>query len=74
MEEFLYLREENNGKNKIKKVLEDETIADSVRYWTTQVAAAFCDERLRKGLNISPKSNDIDIKGATEMALSILED
>ena len=74
MEEFLYLREENNGKNKIKKVLEDETIADSVRYWTTQVAAAFRDERLRKGLNISLKSNDIDIKGATEMALNILED
>lgn len=73
MEEFLYLREENNGKNKIKKVLEDETIADSVRYWTTQVAV-FRDERLRKGLNTSLKSNDIDIKGATEMALNILED
>lgn len=54
--------------------MEDETIADSVRYWTTQVAAVFRDERLRKDLNISLKSNDIDIKGATEMALNILED
>lgn len=53
--------------------MEDETIANSVRYWTTQVAV-FRDERLRKGLNTSLKSNDIDIKGATEMALNILED
>lgn len=54
--------------------MEDETIADSVRYWTTQVAAVFRDERLRKDLNISLKSNDIDIKGSVEITLSILED
>lgn len=54
--------------------MEDETIADSVRYWTTHVAAAFRDERLRKDLNISLKSNDIDIKGSVEITLSILED
>ena len=37
-------------------MLEDVNISDGVRYWSTQIAAAFNDEMLRDGLGISFKS------------------
>lgn len=57
----------------LKKVLEDDCIPESVRYWSTQIAAAFGDEDLRKGLNISLKSRSIDIREAAELAIEMLD-
>lgn len=56
----------------LKKVLEDECIAESVRYWSTQIAAAFADEDLRKGLNLSLNSRHIDVREAAELAIEML--
>lgn len=57
----------------LKKVLEDECIPVSVRYWSTQIAAAFADEDLRKGLNLSLNSRNIDVREATELAIEMLD-
>lgn len=57
----------------LKKVLEDECIPESIRYWSTQIAAAFADEDLRKGLNISLNSESIDTREAAELAIDMLD-
>lgn len=59
---------------KIKEVLEDITIADSVRYWVTQTATTFNDETLRNGLEISLQSKNTDIKDAANMAINLLDE
>lgn len=56
----------------LKKVLEDECIPESIRYWSTQTAATFSDEDLRKGLNISLNSKSIDTREAAELAIEML--
>lgn len=57
----------------LKKVLEDECIPESIRYWSTQTAAAFADEDLRKGLNKSLNSRSIDVREAAELAIEMLD-
>lgn len=74
VEDFFYQCKEADVKIEIKKVLEDITISDSVRYWVTQVAAAFNDEILRDGLEISLHSTNADIKDAAEMAINLLDE
>jgi phosphoribosylaminoimidazole-succinocarboxamide synthase len=54
--------------------LEDETIPDSVRYWTTQAAAAFSDDILRTGIALSLASANEDIKEAALLALEVLDE
>lgn len=74
VENFFLQCKGSEVKLEIKKVLEDITIPDSVRYWVTQVAAAFIDEILRGGLEISQRSKNTDIKDAAEMAISLLDE
>ncbi len=74
VEDFFYRCYEADVKKELKKVLEDIMIPNSVRYWATQTAAAFYDETLRDGLEISLKSKNTDIKEAAEMAISFLND
>lgn len=74
VEDFYYKCQERDVKKTLKKVLEDKTIPDSVRYWVTQTAAAFNDDMLRDGLIVSLKSNNSDIKEAAEMAMNLLDD
>ena len=57
----------------LRIVLEDAGIPESVRYWSTQIAAAFADEGLRKGLNISLNSKNIDTLEAAALAIEILD-
>ncbi|WP_297196391.1 hypothetical protein [uncultured Pluralibacter sp.] len=72
VEDFFYQCPEPEVKREIKKVLEDVNISDGVRYWSTQIAAAFNDEMLRDGLEISLKSKNPDISDAAEIALGLL--
>lgn len=74
VEDFFFLCPESVVKTEIKKVLEDITISDSVRYWVTQTAADFIDEILRNGLEISLQSKNPDIKDAAEMAIDLLSE
>ncbi len=74
VEDFFYQCNSDDVKKEIKNVLEDESIPDSVRYWVTQVSAAFSDEMLRTGLEISLESENPDIKEAAEIAISILDE
>jgi hypothetical protein len=73
VEDFFYKCRKDDIVESLKVVLEDERVPDGVRYWSTQSAAAFSDEVLRKGINISAGSNNEDIKDAAHMALSILD-
>lgn len=74
VEDFFYRCNDNDVKHELKEVLENKTIPNSVRYWSTQMAAAFSDEKLRKGLEVSLQSENSDIKYAAEMALDILNE
>lgn len=74
VEDFFYQCSDIDVKKEIKKVLEDRTISDSVRYWVTQTAAAFNDEMLRNGLEISLQSKNIDIKDAANDAIELLDE
>lgn len=56
----------------IKKTLEDKLIPESVRYWVTQVSALFADVRLIKGLEMSLKSENEDIRNAAQLSLDII--
>ena len=58
----------------IKKILENPSVADSVRYWVTQVSAAFSDAKLRKGLEISLNSENEDIRDAAQLSLDMMDD
>ncbi|PWW11689.1 hypothetical protein [Mangrovibacter plantisponsor] len=57
----------------IKKILENPSIADSVRYWVTQVSAAFSDSKLKKGLEISLNSENEDIRDAAQLSLDMMD-
>ena len=58
----------------IKEILENPSIADSVRYWVTQVSAAFSDVRLKKGLEISLKSKNEDIRDAAQLSIDMIDE
>ncbi|OOF88475.1 hypothetical protein BKG94_06865 [Rodentibacter ratti] len=53
----------------IKEVLEDINPPNNVRYWVTQNAELFFDDRLRKGLEISLHSKNEDIRDAATIIL-----
>lgn len=72
VEDFFYKCQLEKVKQEIKNVLEDITIPKSIRYWVTQVSAAFCDNSMINGLKISLNSDDVDIRDAAESALDIL--
>ncbi|AFI90491.1 hypothetical protein F6Q07_21435 [Pectobacterium parmentieri] len=72
VEDFFYQCDPDDVKKEIKIILEDKNIPDSVRYWVTQVSAAFSDKMFRAGLDISLGSENPDIKEAAEIAISIL--
>lgn len=74
VEDFFYQCSDIDVKKRIKKVLEDQTISDSVRYWVIQTAAAFKDEMLRNGLEISLQSKNIDLKDAAKDAIDLLDE
>lgn len=57
----------------IKEILENPSIADSVRYWVTQVSAAFSDVKLKKGLEISLKSKNEDIRDAAQLSIDMID-
>lgn len=73
VEDFFYQCDDIDVKKAIKKVLEDITIPDGIRYWVTQIAVAFSDEILRNGLQISLQSKNIDIKEAADIAINQLD-
>lgn len=58
----------------IKEILENPSIADSVRYWVTQVSAAFSDVKLKKGLEISLKSKNEDIRDAAQLSIDMIDE
>lgn len=58
----------------IKEILENPSIADSVRYWVTQVSAAFSDVKLKKGLAISLKSKNEDIRDAAQLSIDMIDE
>ena len=58
----------------IKEILENPSIADSVRYWVTQVSAAFSDVKLKKGLAISLKSTNEDIRDAAQLSIDMIDE
>lgn len=74
VEDVFYKCDSSDVIMSLRLILEDESVSDSVRYWSTQSAAAFCNEALRKGINISLASKNEDIKEAAELAISVLED
>ncbi|MDW6001942.1 hypothetical protein [Vibrio mangrovi] len=74
VEDLLYQFPHDIVVKKIKNVLEDTNIPNSVRYWVTQVAAAFNDKILIDGLNISLSSDDVDIKEAAEIAINMMSE
>jgi len=57
----------------LRRVLEDACIPESVRYWSTQIAAAFADGGLRTGLNISLNSSNMDTREAAALAIEMLD-
>lgn len=58
----------------IKEILENPSIADSVRYWVTQVSSAFSDVKLKKGLAISLKSKNEDIRDAAQLSIDMIDE
>lgn len=74
VEDFFYQCSDIDVKKEIKEVLEDITIADSVRYWLTQTATTFNDETLINGLEISLQSKNTDIKDVANMAINLLDE
>ncbi len=58
----------------IQKTLENPSVTDNVRYWVTQVSAAFSDVKLKKGLEISLKSKNEDIREAAQLSLDMIDD
>lgn len=53
----------------IKEILEDINTPNNIRYWVTQNAELFFDDRLRKGLEISLHSENEDIRDAATIIL-----
>ncbi|MFP1764037.1 hypothetical protein [Lonsdalea quercina] len=74
VEDFFYQCNPDDVKKEIKIILEDKNTPDSVRYWVTQVSAAFSDEMFRAGLEISLGSDNPDIKEAAEITISRLDE
>lgn len=73
VEDFFDQCSEFEVKQGIKTVIEDYTISDGVRYWVTQLAGAFNDARLRKGLELSLQSKNPDIRDAAKSAMQLLD-
>lgn len=57
----------------IKKILENPSVASNIRYWVTQVSAAFPDTKLKKGLEISLNSDNEDIREAAKISLDMID-
>jgi len=74
VEDLFYQFESEDVIPQIRNILEDSSTSESVRYWVTQLAAAFPDDSLKKGLELSLKSNNDDIIEAAQLALDIIED
>ncbi|PBK48011.1 hypothetical protein BUE60_22585 [Pseudomonas syringae pv. actinidiae] len=72
VEDVFYQCEKSDVVSGIQTVLEDLSIPDGVRYWTTQAAAAFPDDVLRNGLSLSLASSIEDIREAAELAVEML--
>nr|WP_032672933.1 hypothetical protein [Pseudomonas syringae] len=72
VEDVFYQCEKSDVVSGIQTVLEDLSIPDGVRYWTTQAAAAFPDDALRNGLSLSLASSNEDIREAAELAVEML--
>ncbi|WP_412503120.1 hypothetical protein [Shewanella chilikensis] len=74
VEDFFYKCNQDDVVCEIKKVLEDPSVPDGVRYWVTQVSGVFPDDRLKKGLETSLNSEDEDIQDAAKLALDLISD
>lgn len=74
VEDVLYKCHRDDVIVEIKEILENPSIADSVRYWVTQVSAAFSDVKLKKGLEISLKSKNEDIRDAAQLSIDMIDD
>lgn len=72
VEDFFYACDAEKVKTALKEVLEDEKVSEGVRYWNTQLAAVFSDEKLRAGVNISMKSKNENIRDAALVALDMI--
>ncbi|AVB23263.1 MULTISPECIES: hypothetical protein [Pseudomonas syringae group] len=72
VEDAFYQCEKSDVVSGIQTVLEDLSIPDGVRYWTTQAAAAFPDDVLRNGLSLSLASSNEDIREAAGLAFEII--
>ncbi|RMP25392.1 hypothetical protein ALQ27_200105 [Pseudomonas syringae pv. delphinii] len=72
VEDVFYQCEKSDVVSGIQTVLEDLSIPDGVRYWTTQAAAAFPDDALHNGLSLSLASSIEDIREAAELAVEML--
>ncbi|EPM67878.1 hypothetical protein A584_20118 [Pseudomonas syringae pv. theae ICMP 3923] len=72
VEDVFYQCEKSDVVSGIQTVLEDLSIPDGVRYWTTQAAAAFPDDVLRNGLSLSLASSIEDIREAAKLAVEML--
>ncbi|WP_080488346.1 MULTISPECIES: hypothetical protein [Pseudomonas syringae group] len=72
VEDVFYQCEKPDVVSGIQTVLEDLSIPNGVRYWTTQAAAAFPDDALRNGLSLSLASSNEDIREAAELAFEII--
>ena len=73
VEDVFYECDVNDVVMSILNILEDTSISKGVRYWVTQLAAAFPDKKLINGLNISLSSGDEDIYEAAVIALNIIK-
>lgn len=74
VEDVLYKCHRDDVIVEIKEILENPSIADSVRYWVTQASAAFSDVKLKKGLEISLKSKNEDIRDAAQLSIDMIDD
>jgi len=74
VEDFFYKCYRDDVVLEIQKVLENPSITDCVRYWVTQVSAAFSDAKLKKGLEISLKSENEDIRDAAQLSIDMIDE
>lgn len=74
VEDFFYKCHRDDVVLEIQKTLENPSVTDNVRYWVTQVSAAFADAKLKKGLEISLKSKNEDIREAAQLSLDMIDD
>lgn len=72
IDDVLYKYYKDDVVLEIKVILENPAIADSVRYWVTQVSAMFSDAKLKRGLEISLESENKDIRDAAKLSIDMM--